>query len=162
MASSGVATQAASQPRRRSAANRRASTTASAIVATKTARKPTSCTIPCRLMRSGAPAGAPTGNPAPASVTNTPAVTSPAPITASSRGAQIRPRPDVSRRRRPTEPAMNRAPQTTKLATWIQPNSPRLSRLMGWRRRSNPSRVNAWARLTAMNSGPATIAPASR
>jgi hypothetical protein len=41
-------------------------------------------------------------------------------------------------------------PDTTKLVIWTQPRSPVLSRLAGWRVRSNPSRVRAWIATTTM------------
>jgi hypothetical protein len=61
----------------------------------------------------------------------------------------------------PTAQARNSPPVTTKLAIWTHPRSPRLSRLSGWRLRSNPSRVKAWVRPAARNNGPATMPQAS-
>ncbi len=51
------------------------------------AMNPTSCRMPCQLIRSGAPAGAPGGKPAPASVTKIPATISPIPKPPTSRRA---------------------------------------------------------------------------
>src|SRR2546430_635953 len=45
-----------------------------------------------------------------------------------------------------------------KLATWIQPRSPRLSWLTACRRMSNPGRVSIWIRTTPTHSGPAATA----
>ena len=48
------------------------------------------------------------------------------------------------------------------MAIWIQPYSPRASRLSGCRLRSNPSRVNTCAKDSPRNSGPAAAPAASR
>jgi hypothetical protein len=51
---------------------------------------------------------------------------------------------------------------TIRLAVWIQPRSPLAKALQGWRVRSNPVRVRAWARETPTYNGPATTPAASR
>ena len=51
-----------------------------------------------------------------------------------------------ARAKGPTQPDRAghvKPPVTTKLVIWSQPRSPRLSRLIGWRPRSKPSRVKA-------------------
>jgi hypothetical protein len=154
-------TEAAAQPRWLAAAKRRANTRPAAVHDPRATTNPTPCRMPCQLSRSGAPAGAPGGKPAPASATKTPAKTSPNPKAPTSSGPQVPPRPGPSTRPMPTAQATHSRPVTTKLAIWIQPSSPRLSRLSGWRRRSNPSRVNAWIKPVARNSGPATTPQAS-
>src|SRR5207248_6296059 len=54
------------------------------------------------------------------------------------------------------------SPVTTKLAIWIQPSAPLLSRLHWCLVRSKPSRVSAWASDTATYSGPASTPYPSR
>ena len=87
----------------------------------------------------------PTGKPSAGSARNTPASTSPAPNTASSRGTQRNPGPVTSARRRPTANATTISPVSTRLATWIQPSEPLASVDHACRVRSKPSRVSACA-----------------
>src|SRR6266487_5317578 len=107
-------------------------------------------------MVAAGPAGDPGGKPSAGSARKMPATTSPTPNVAISRAVQRRPQPDRTARRTPTATATTITPVTRKLVIWIHPRSPLDSTLAGCRRRSNPSRVNAWASHTATYSGPAT------
>src|SRR5439155_4757545 len=84
------------------------------------------------------------------------------PVRADQRGAHVPPRPGRSARRSPTASATVISPVATKLVIWIQPGPPLLSRLHGWRVRSNPARVSAWASDTRTYTGPAITPYASR
>lgn len=72
---------------------------------------------------------------------HTPPAISPTPRASTSSGPKVPARPGCSTCRIPSPHATTSRPVTAKLAIWIHPSSPRLSRLSGWRRRSNPRRV---------------------
>src|SRR5215211_1237246 len=95
------------------------------------------------------------------SALKTPAVTSPTPYTVNRTGPAIAPRPARRCGTTPYPKLRLSTPATMKLALCTHPYSPLASRLIGWRVRSKPSRVNIWTTAVVTNRGPAR-APANR
>ena len=141
-----VAVEKIAQPGCRNAAKRRANTKVAAIQAENPTSPVTKWSSPIVVIVVGGPSGVPGGKPSTGSAVKIAARIIPTPTRPMRIGPHVRPRPVRSARRIPIAAAITRPPQTKKLATWIQPRSPLLRTLAGWRVMSNPGRVNACPR----------------